>query len=174
METQIAENHAKNITQNQRYTMRSAQRAYTIAKAFHETNLAIDQESKQDELNAFDYPIADEWKDERKGVVNGMIKDPKIDYLMKDNFCDEYYHAVYNRRIAKGWNVKYQIKDAPQYVVTADADSFPILKMAEDVLIDCVLDTVHQSMRKDLERARHLYNHRQELIDLAMKWDTKK
>lgn len=153
--------------------MKQAQEAYVLAKAFNETNLAIDLEARKEELNAFDYPLADEWKAERLGIVGGMIKDPKIDYLMADKFSDEYYHAIFNRRISKGWSCKYKVKDAPEYVVTADADSRPLLRLAEEVLIDCIMDTVTPEMLKDLERARE-YPHREKLIKLAMSWDTSK
>jgi len=163
------------ITPSQRYAMKRAQEAYMFAKAFNETNLAIDLEARKEELNAFDYPLADEWKKkdmDRKGIdEKGCIRDPKIDYLMDDKFTDEYYHAVYNRRIAKGWSCKYRVKDAPEYVVTADADSRPLLRLAEEVLIDCIMETVTPEMRKDLERARE-YPHREKLIQLAMTWDT--
>lgn len=173
---EIKEQIAK-ITPNMRYAMKSAQNAYAISKAFNETNLAIDLEAKQEELNAFDYPLAEEWKEkgtDRKGIDEKYcIRDPKIDYLMDDKFSDEYYHAVYNRRIAKGWSCNYKPKDAPEYVVTADADSRPLLRLADDILIDCVLETVPEWMRKDLEKAKQ-YPHRQKLIDLAMSWNTAK
>ena len=167
----------KKITPNKRYAMKQAQNAYIMAKAFNDTNIAIDLEARQEELNAFDYPLADEWQErnmDRAGIdEKNCIRDPKIDYLMADKFTDDYYHAVSNRRIAKGWGCKYRCKDAPEYVVTADADSRPLLRLAEDVLIDCAIDMVPEWMRKDLERARE-YPHRQKLIDLAMSWDTNK
>jgi hypothetical protein len=174
---EIKEQTAK-ITPNQRHAMRSAQKAYAMALAWHATNKAIDLEARQEELNAFDYPLAEEWKQRgmnRSGIDDkDCIRDPKIDYLMADKYTDEYYHAVYNRRIAKGWSCKFKFKDGtPEYCVTADAESFGVLKLAEKVLIDCMLDTVPAWIRKDLDKARQ-DPYSEKLVSLAMSWDTNK
>lgn len=160
------------ISKDKRYAMKQAQTAYAMAKAFNDLNNQIDLEARQEELNAFDYPIDKEHR--RAESLPEICKDPKIDYLIEKSFWDEYFHAVYKRRIAKGWSCNFKLKDAPEYHVSADAESFKLLKMAEDVLIDCVLETIPQTLAKDIERAKTMYKERKELIDIAMRWDTRK
>lgn len=159
------------IAKDKRYAMKRAQEAYALAKAFDETNKAIDLEARQEELNAFDYPFK---ADARRHEPGEFCKDPKADFLIDEKYWDEYFHAIYTRRIAKGWRCSYKIKDAPEYFVTADAESFPLLKLAENVLIDCVLETVPEYLAKDLVKARDMYQERNELINIAMRWNTSK
>lgn len=170
METMTVKEMAGKVTKDQRYSMRSAQSAYAHAKAFNDTCLAIDLEARKEELASFNYPYGKEHK--RAENLPEFCKDPKSDYLIEHSYWDEYFYAVYKRRIKKGWSTKFRLKDAPEHMVTADADSHRLLKIAEDLLIDCCLDTVPQGMRKDLKGARNHWKHRQGLLDIAMSWNT--
>ena len=161
---------AGKIAIEQREAVKRAQRAYAITKAFNETNKQIDAEARAEALAAFNYPFDPEHK--RCETLPEFCKDPKIDYLIDKKFWDEYFQNVYDRRVKKGWPVP-QYKVEPYYHVSADADSFSLLKMAEKVLIDAGLEVLPADMRKDLERARQ-YPHSEKLIEIIMKWDTSK
>lgn len=156
-------------TKDQRKAIKSAQNAYAMAKAWNEKNLEIDQKAGKEVLKEGFFPYAEKWSKYHKG----RVLDPTHDYLMDDSVFYEYLQKKHEK--AQGMGLKRaRLPNVKPWNVTADAESRPILRAAEDVLIETGLNIIPEPMKSQLQGARDHWEHRKSLIDIIMRWNPDK
>ena len=138
-----------------------------LCMAVNETNNKIDEESKQEVLNKHSFKISKSNRDISEGET--IIKKPSQDYLMSDEDFKTYCELSHKERTARGLKI-------PDYNTTADHESRPQLRKAENEFIDLAISILPNKLRGQFEKMKDDIKlnatHRNKFLDLNLRLNT--
>ena len=160
---------------------KEARKNYVLAFAINETNIKIDEESKQETLkenNFYAYRASLKKSSERLFNEYGKkITNPNQDYNMNDQDFKEYSIIADKKRKLKGLKLpyhKYEWAINDNWNLTADVESRPILMAAKRVFIRASLNILPQPLKTQLKQLDSDYHIQQEkFIDINLRLDLK-
>jgi hypothetical protein len=123
-----------------------ARNLYFIALAMNETNINIDEESKSEIINKYDFV---------EHGTNKIITSFKQDYLMSEKDFKKYLQLVHKVRLSKGLKLNYnKFKWAinEPWNLCADAETRPILISAKKNLLECGINILPEPLRTEFKQ----------------------
>jgi hypothetical protein len=147
------------LTKQEKNTLKGCKEAYFQALAYHQTIKQIDQESKQTILDAVVFKYDKRWKEEDK-----RITDPKADYLMSEKDFQDYMEFVHDERTKRGLKV-------PSVEYTSDFESWKLLRIAEDNLIDYALSVLPEPLKTQLKDIKKHFTVKEKFLDTVCRLD---
>ncbi len=134
------------------------------AMAINETNIKIEEESKEAVLKQVAYfvPMDYAHKEER----GDRILEENQDYLMSEADFRAYHKLVKAEQEKRGLSI-------PHWNITADYQSRPALRKVENMFIDVCLKMIPQELSEELSEAvKTQYEHRKKFLNINLKLDT--
>lgn len=150
------------LTKEEKNTLKACKDAYIIAKAYQETIEQIDTESKQSVLNDVVFNYDKRWEIKEGKENKKRITDPRHDYLMSDKDSLDYYDFCHVERTKRGLKI-------PDAHTSSDFESWKLLRLAKDNLIDYALSILPEPLKTDMVNVKKSYKYEQKFLELICK-----
>lgn len=134
--------------------LKQAQNNYMVALAAYKASKAIETDAKTEVLKNHVF-VNDE--------TGERITSPNADFMMDDASFPQYCQYVHETMLSMGLDIPAEN--------TADYKTRPVLRAAEEKLIDMSISIVPAGLHKNLNIARQNLKYRQEMIDLTLRLD---